>query len=96
MLPGTPTASPILCWHGDTSVAVRSALGPAEALRQVVLVQLAHAVQMRRKRFLHRRWQYRSPILMALAFTDQNLLAGEINVLHSETQTLQQAQAGPL
>jgi hypothetical protein len=71
-------------------------IDPAKALRQVVLVQLAHAVQMRRKRCLHSRWQYRSPILMALAFTDQNLLAGAVTVFHSATQTRQRAPAGPL
>jgi hypothetical protein len=49
---------------------------------------------MCREQFLHSRWQHRSPILVPLAFTDQDLLAGEVNVLHSETQTLQQAQAG--
>ena len=71
-------------------------IDPAKALRQVVLVQLANVVQMRRQRLLHSCLQHRSPILIALAFTEQNLVAGEVNVLHSESQPLQQAQAGPL
>jgi hypothetical protein len=58
-----------------------------------MLVSLANAVQMCRKRCFHSRWQYRSPILVALAFADQDLVAGDVHVLHSETQTRQEAQA---
>jgi hypothetical protein len=94
--PGIPMASPSSGWYGKTAAAVCSANNPTEASRHVVLVQLAHAVQMRRQRCLYSRWQYRSPILMALAFTDQNLLAGAVNVLHSATLTRQQAPAGPI
>jgi hypothetical protein len=51
---------------------------------------------MSSQRFVHSHWQHRSPILIAFAFTDHNLMAGEVNILHSETQTLQQAQAGTI
>ena len=67
-----------------------------EALRQVVLVQVVNVFQMRSKRLFHGDWQHRSPILVALALADHDLVAGEVNILHSETQTLQQPQAGPV
>jgi hypothetical protein len=69
---------------------------PTEALRQIVLVPLAHVFQVCRQQFLHSRWQHRFPILIPLAFTEYNLVAGEVNVLHSESQALQEAQAGTI
>jgi len=47
---------------------------------------------MRSKRFLHSRWQYCSPILVALSLVDQ----GAIRVLRTEAQTLPQALAGTI
>ena len=61
-----------------------------------MLVPLANVFQMRRQRFLHSGWKHRSPILIALAFTEYDLVAGEVNILHSETQAFQQAQAGTI
>jgi len=57
--------------------------------------QAAHI--MVSQRFLHSRWQHRSPILLALTFPEQqeqHLVAGEVHVFDSESQALQQAQAG--
>jgi hypothetical protein len=54
----------------DTSVAAYSAKNPTEALRQIVLVQTAHLFRVCRQQCFHSRWQHRSPILMALAFTE--------------------------
>ena len=45
-------------------------IDPAEAVRQIMLVPLAHVFQMHRQRLLHSGWQHRSPILIALAFTE--------------------------
>jgi hypothetical protein len=46
------------------------------------------------QRFLHSRWQHRPPILLALTFPEQHLVAGEVHVFDAESQALQQAQAG--
>jgi hypothetical protein len=48
------------------------------------------------KRLFHDGGQHRSLILMALSHADQEPVAGEVSVLHSESQTLQEAQASPI
>jgi hypothetical protein len=53
----------------------------AEAVRQVVLVLLANVFYMSRKRFFHDGGQHCSPILVALPLADQDLVAGEVNIL---------------
>jgi hypothetical protein len=64
-----------------------------EASHHIVLVPLAHVFQICRQWFLHSRRQHRSPIFIALPFPEQDLVAGDIDVFHSESQALQQAQA---
>jgi hypothetical protein len=54
-------------------------IDPTEASHQIVLVPLTHVFEMRRQRFLHSCWQHRSTILIALAFAEQNLVAGKVN-----------------
>ena len=71
-------------------------IDPAEAVRQVMWVLLANVFYMCRKRFFHDGGQHGSPILVALPLADQDLVAGEVNSLHSELQTLQQTEACPM
>jgi hypothetical protein len=67
------------CWRVDISVAARPArIDPTEALHHIVLVPLANAIQVVSKRFFHRHWQRRSPILVVLAFADRHLAAGPV------------------
>jgi hypothetical protein len=51
---------------------------------------------MRRQRFLRSGWQHRSTILIALAFAEQNLVAGKVDVLHAESQALQDASSSTI
>jgi hypothetical protein len=67
---------------------------PAEASHYIVLVPLTNIFQVHPQRFVHSGWQHRSPILLALAFTEQYLVAGDVHVLDAESQALQQAQVG--
>jgi hypothetical protein len=71
-------------------------LSPAEAWRQVVLVQWANVFQLGSSRFFPSGWQQRSPLLVALSLAHEDLVAGDVRVLHAETPTLQQAQTGTL
>ena len=68
-------------------------LDPAEAFHQIGLVPLTNVVQVVGQRFVHRRWRHRSPILLALTFPEQHLVAGHVHVLDAESEALQQAQA---
>jgi hypothetical protein len=74
-MPGTPITSPILCLRWILPLQRVRHIYPAEAMRQVMLVQLANVFQMCSKRFFHSGWQHRSPILVALSLADQDLVA---------------------
>jgi hypothetical protein len=93
-MPGTPTASPIRYWRVGTSAVARRTHKPYRSPPPNRVVLLANVFYMGHKRFFHDGWQHRSPILMALAFADQDLVAGKVQIFHSKAQTFQQPQAG--
>jgi len=79
-----PLPSPLSIGVGILSVQSVGQVDSAEALRHIVLVQLANLGQMCRQRLFHGGGQYGDPIFVALPLTNQDLVASEVNVLHSE------------
>jgi len=66
----------------------------AEARREVLGVQLAHAHEMAAQRGSDARGEHRHPVARALAVAHDDLAPREVDVLHAQAQRLHDAQAG--
>jgi hypothetical protein len=55
----------------------------AETHPKIALVKPAHAIEVLQQRGLDRDRQHRHSILVPLAFTDENLISREVDVLHA-------------
>jgi hypothetical protein len=53
-----------------------------------MLVLLANVLQMCRQLYFHDGWQHRVPIVIALSLADEELMASDVSVLPSDSQTL--------
>jgi hypothetical protein len=60
---------------------------------EVGLVLLASALEVGGQRGLDRGRQHRHPVLVALAVADDDLVRGEVDVLHAQAAALQQAKS---
>ena len=68
----------------------------AEPFGEVFLVFDFHFRQVQLQRFFERFWENSDPVLLALAIADNNLMVTKVDILHSEADTVHQAQAGAI
>ncbi len=68
----------------------------AEAVGEVVLMQFPYAGELSEQRRLHGEGQQREAIFVPFAFSHHAVVGAEINILHPQTETLQQPQTGPV
>jgi hypothetical protein len=63
----------------------------AKAFPEVVFVERANAFDTRQEWSFHNGRKHRDPMLIALPLPYHDLIAAEVNVLDSESETLQQS-----
>lgn len=69
---------------------------PAGALPEVGLVLPTHPLEMCRQGLLDGGREHADAILASLAVADDDLVGGEVDVLHAQAAALEQAEAGPV
>jgi hypothetical protein len=94
--PGTPIATQARGRHSDISGYRVRQRDPAGAMRNVELMQTAHAKQMSRQRFPERLREHHSAVAVPLPGSDHDLVLLKIHVLDSELGAFQKAKTGSI